>query len=94
MENLFSILSRTDVVMLMQQQGDKLVLSELLKMYIKLFPEAIRDVGKIIQKIVPGMQGLLPPQEEQRGGTTQGSNFNALEKQINQPMPSMENMIQ
>ena len=88
-ENLFSLLARTDVIMMMQQQGDKIVLSELLRMYINLFPEAVKDVGRVIQKIVPGQtQGLIPPeQEEQRGGNTAGSNFNAVERQAAQPAP-------
>ena len=90
-ENLFSILARTDVIMLMQQQGDKIVVSELLRMYLNLFPEAIKDIGRVIQKIIPGQtSGLIPPpMEEQRGGTTQGSNFNAMEKQAGMPVPGM-----
>lgn len=92
-ENLFNILARSEVVQIMQQQGDKLVLSELLKMYLALFPEAVRDVGRILQKITPQTQGLLPEMmADQRGGTTPGSNFNALEAQraapIQRPSPA------
>ena len=91
-ENLFSILARSDVIMLMQQQGDKVVLSELLKMYVRLFPEAIADVGKIIQKITPETSGLIPP-EPGPGGTTSGSNFNQLEAQAGQATPDMPSMM-
>src|SRR3990167_6560218 len=58
-ENLFSILARTDVITLMQQQGKKVDLAELLKMYLRLFPEITKDVGKVIQNITPQTRGLL-----------------------------------
>lgn len=92
-ENLFSILARTDVIVMMQQQGDKIVVSELLRMYLNLFPEAVKDIGRIIQKITPQTQNLIPPPVDQGGGTTTGSNFNAMEAQAGQPVPSMPNQI-
>ena len=93
-ENLFSILARTDVIALMQQQGDKIVLSELLRMYLNLFPEAVKDVGKIIQKITQNTTGLVDPMMlNGKGGDTQGSNFNALEKQQGMPIPNMPSQI-
>jgi len=86
-ENLFSILARTEVIALMQQQGDKVVLSEILRKYADLFPELGIDASKFIQKISQDTQGLVQlPQGP--GGTTQGSQFNALEKQFNEPVPS------
>lgn len=93
-ENLFSLLARTDVIVLMQQQGDKIVLSELLRMYLNLFPEAVKDIGRIIQRIGPVTSGLVSMPVEQRGGTTPGSNFNALEAQAAQTVPSVPNITQ
>lgn len=86
-ENLFSILARTDVITIMQQQGSKVDLAELLRMYLRLFPDAVKDIGKIIQKINENTTGLIPP-EAGPGGTTPGSNFNALEAQAGMPAPS------
>lgn len=89
-ENLFSILARTDVIQIMQTQGTKVDLAELLKMYLRLFPDAVKDIGKIVQKINEGTTGLLPPiPPEGPGGTTTGSNFNALEKQASLPVPGV-----
>ena len=89
-ENFFSILARTDVILLMQQQGKKVDLAELLRMYLSLFPEMVKDVGKVIQNITSQTTGLVPPQEvEQRGGTTEGSNFNALESQMADLVPTV-----
>ena len=84
-ENLFNILARTEVITLMQQQGDKVALAEILRKYIDLFPEIGVDAGKIIQKISPQTQGLIPPEPQGQGGTTSGSNFNAMESQLNEP---------
>jgi hypothetical protein len=83
-ENLFNILARTEVITLMQQQGDKVALAEILRKYIDLFPEIGVDAGKIIQKISPQTQGLIPPEPQGPGGTTSGSNFNAMEKQMSE----------
>ena len=93
-ENLFSILARTDVITLMQQQGDKVVLSELLRMYLNLFPEAVKDVGRIVQKITPQTNNLIPPPVDKGGGTTPGSNFNAMEAQAAQRVPTMPNQME
>ncbi len=89
-ENMFNILARTDVIALIQQQGKKVDLAELLRLYISLFPEMTKDVGKIIQNITPQTTGLVDPAAlngNVPGGTTQGSNFNALERQQFQGLP-------
>ena len=89
-ENMFSILARTDVITLMQQQGKKVDLAELLRMYLQLFPEMLKDIGRIIQPITDQTQGLVDPLAiSGRGGNTSGSNFNAVERQAAQPVPSM-----
>ena len=92
-ENLFNILARTDVIVLMQQQGKKVDLAELLRMYLMLFPEMIKDIGRIIQNIGPGTTGLVPPEVPGQGGTTQGSANNALASQMGAPTPTMPNQI-
>lgn len=92
-ENLFSILSRTDVITLMQQQGNKVDLAELLRMYLRMFPDAVKDIGKIIQKINSSTTGLIPPEQDGRGGTTNGSQFNALEALAGQPAPGVPSEI-
>lgn len=92
-ENLFSILARTDVITLMQQQGNKVDLAELLRMYLRMFPDAVKDIGKIIQKINQNTTGLVPPEQDGRGGTTNGSQFNALEAQSALPVPGVPSEI-
>lgn len=91
-ENLFSILARTNVITMMQQQGNKVDLAELLRMYLRLFPDAVKDVSKVVQKINENTTGLIPP-EQGPGGTTSGSQFNALEKQMGLPTPGIPSEI-
>lgn len=85
-ENMFNILSRTEVIALMQQQGDKVSLADILRKYVDLFPEIGMDSGKVIQKITPETTGLIQPDIDGRGGTTAGSNNNALEAQMARPI--------
>lgn len=89
-ENMFNILARTEVIALMQQQGKKVDLAEILRKYIELFPELGIDSGKLIQTVTAGTTGLVDPAAiSGKGGTTQGSNNNALAAQQAQPVPSM-----
>lgn len=88
-ENLFNILARSEVIALMQQQGDKVELAEMLKKYFDLFPEIGVDSGKIIQKITRETTGLIPPQQPGPGGMTRGSANNQLESQMAEQVPSM-----
>jgi hypothetical protein len=92
-ENLFNIIARSDVIVMMQQQGDKVALAEVLRKYIDLFPELGIDAGKIIQKITQETQGLIPPEVETRGGTTTGSSNNALESQLASATPSQPQIL-
>ena len=86
---MFSILARTDVIALMQQQGKKVDLAELLRMYLQLFPEMLKDIGRIIQPITQQTKGLVDMMAlTGKGGTTQGSNFNAMERQAAMPTPT------
>ena len=88
-ENLFSIIARPDVVNLMQQQGHKVVIAELLGAYTELFPEVGVDKSKFIQKIGPETTGLIPPEPTGPGGQNAGSSTNQLRAQIAEPAPSM-----
>lgn len=92
-ENMFNILARPDVIGMIQQQGQKVELAEILRKYFDLFPELGIDAGKIIHAITQGTQGLLAPQEPGPGGQTPGSTFNALETQQAQPAPTMGSEI-
>ena len=51
-ENLFNILARTEVIQIMQAQGNKVELAEVLRKYFDLFPELGIDSSKIIQSIL------------------------------------------
>jgi hypothetical protein len=79
-ENLIAILARTDVIALMQQQGKKVDLAEILKLWLLNNPEVVRDPGKIIQDVGPTTTGLIPANDillgGGRGGATQGSASN------------------
>src|SRR3990167_2943081 len=93
-ENLFNILARTEVIALMQQQGDKVVLAEILKKYVDLFPEMGIDSGKIIQRIQSATGGMVDPMAlSGKGGTTSGSNQNSMEAQMASPAPSAPQMM-
>jgi hypothetical protein len=88
-ENLISILARTDVIALIQQQGKKVDLAEILKLWLNNNPEVVRDSGKIIQDVGPQTQGLLPAQEmlvgSGSGGNTNGSADNQNLAMMNEP---------
>jgi len=88
-EDLLNILARTDVIALMQQQGKKVDLAEILRMLLRQMPEVVKDVGKIIQDVTMGMPGTLTPDQVQgqlagpgQGGMTRGSQFNQAQAQL------------
>ena len=87
-EDLLNILARTDVIALMQQQGKKVDLAEVLRMLLRQMPEVVTDVGKIIQDITQTTNGTLTPEMLMgqlagggQGGMTTGSQNNALAAQ-------------
>jgi hypothetical protein len=84
-ENLFNIIARPDVIALIQQQGKKIDLGEILKMWLDTTPEVFRDVNKIIQQVQQSTQGTMTPDMlmaqlagGQQGGVTTGSKTNEL----------------
>jgi hypothetical protein len=90
-ENFINILARTDVVALLQQQGKKLDLGEIIKMWLDTTPEVYRDTQKIIQDVNTNTQGLLSDgmlQAQlaggQQGGATEGSKTNELRSMLGQ----------
>ena len=97
-ENLISILGRTDVIALMQQQGKKVDLAEILRLWLQNNPEIVRDVSRIIQDVGPTTQGLLPAEQilmgGQQGGMTDGSATNELRSLQAQPAPSNPSVYQ
>ena len=87
-ENLISILGRTDVIALMQQQGKKVDVAEVLRLWLQNNPEIVRDPSRIIQDVTDQTQGLLPAQDilvGGQGGYTDGSATNELRAQSAQP---------
>ena len=93
-ENFFSILARTDVIALIQQQGKKVDLGELVRLYLQLYPEMVKDISKIVQPINQDTQGLVNPQAiDGRGGNTSGSNFNAVEATAAEGVPTGRNIL-
>lgn len=88
-ENLINILGRTDIIALMQQQGKRVDVAEILRLWLQNNPEIVRDIGRIIQDVNENTQGLLPAQEilmgGGRGGYTQGSANNELKSQQASP---------
>jgi len=95
-ENLISILARTDVIALMQQQGKKVDLAEILKMWLQQSPEIFRDVSKIIQDVNQQTPGLIPQDIVNQalgggqGGMTAGSDANAQRALEAAPAPSAQ----
>ena len=78
-ENLISIMS-PQVIATMQQQGKKVDLAEILRIWLSNNPEIVRDQSRIIQDVTQNSQGLLPANDilvGGRGGQTEGSNLNA-----------------
>lgn len=94
-ENLISILSNPNTIALMQQQGKKVDLAEVLRIWLRNNPEIVRDESKIIQDINDDTQGLLDAEGilvGQPGGSTQGSQNNAnLALRGQTPNPAQEN---
>ena len=79
-ENLISILSNPNTIAMIQQQGKKVDLAEILRIWLANNPEIVRDQSKIIQDVTQQSTGLLPAQDMLlggRGGQTEGSNLNA-----------------
>lgn len=97
-ENLISILGRTDVIALMQQQGKKVDLAEILRLWLLNNPEIVRDPGRIIQDVGPQTQGLLPAQEilmgGGQGGVTPGSAMNEMRSMRAEATPSQPSIRQ
>ena len=58
-ENFINLIARTDVIALLQQQGYKIELAEIIRVYLKWYPEMIKDIGKIIKPIQTGQPGGL-----------------------------------
>jgi len=90
-ENFVSIIANPNVIALIQQQGKKLDVAELVRIWLRNNPEIVRDESKIIQDINDNTQGLVDAQGilvGQPGGETQGSQNNALEAQRAEPAPS------
>jgi hypothetical protein len=69
---MVNILAKTDAIMLLQQQGYKIELAELLKRYLQLFPDVFKEPGKIIKSIGPQTPGLIQPQMQPGGGQGPG----------------------
>jgi hypothetical protein len=99
-EDLLNILARTDVIALMQQQGKKVDLAEILRMLLRQMPEVVKDVGKIIQDITQDTNGTLTPEMllgqlagTGPGGPTTGSQNNALAAQLGSS-PSQQGLQQ
>lgn len=67
-ENLFNIVANGNVVQVAQMQGKKIDVGEFLEMYLRQFPEVIRNPKKIIQDITQNTQGLVPPEAQQDDG--------------------------
>lgn len=92
-ENLISILGRTDIIALMQQQGKKVDVAEILRLWLQNNPEIVRDVSRIIQDVGADTPGLLPAEDillGGRGGQTAGSELNAARAQEAAPAVSPE----
>ncbi len=90
-ENLFNILARSEVISLMQQQGDNVVLSEILRKYADLFPELGIDSSRFIQKMESPTGGIVG--DAGAGGVTEGSNQNALAAQLSASAPSQPQIL-
>jgi len=101
-ENWFNILAKTEVIALMQAQGHKFNIAEFAKKGMDAFPELGIDSSKVIQPITQETQGLIPkemipqpgmPGGAGQGGTTAGSNANALKAQMGEGTPSVSKTI-
>jgi len=98
-ENLISILGRTDIIALMQQQGKKVDLAEILRRWLQTSPEIFVDVSKIIQNVSQQTPGLIPQDIVNSalgggpGGVTAGSDTNQLRAQEGAPAPSQQQAL-
>ncbi len=96
LQELLSIIARTDVIALMQQQGQKVNLGEILRLWLQNNPEIVRDTGKIIQNVGPQTQGLLPAEQMLmggQGGMTNGSLNNQAAASAAAPMATPQSLM-
>ena len=97
-ENLIANVARPDVIALMQQQGKKVDLAEILRLWLLNNPEIVRDPSRIIQDVNQNTQGLLPAQEMLlgggAGGMTSGSETNQVRSLNSQPAPNNKQIMQ
>ena len=91
-QDLLTVLGRTDIIALMQQQGKKVDLAELLRVLLLQMPEVVKDIGRIIQDVNVNSQGTLPPELAQqilggggKGGFTPGSQQNQMQSMMGAP---------
>lgn len=80
-ENIVNILGQDGVMQMFQMQGYKVELAEVLKAYLRLFPDVFVDISKIIKPIQPGTPGMQP---QQPPGAPGGSNLGAVPQQFQQ----------
>ena len=89
-ENLINILSNPNVIAIMQQQGKRVDVAEVLRIWLRNNPEIVRDESRIIQDINDNTKGLVDDQSilGGPGGQTQGSQTNELRAQRSEPAPT------
>jgi len=61
-ENFINMIARPEAIALLQQQGTMLDLAEIIRIYLKWYPEMILDVGRILK---PVGKGALDPNQMQ-----------------------------
>lgn len=62
-ENFINLMARTDVIALLQQQGKRLDVGELIRLYLNLYPEMVKDISRVISPI--GKPGVLSQEQMQ-----------------------------
>jgi len=87
-ENFINIMAKTDVIALMQQQGTKLDVAEVVRTFLKLFPEMIRDTSRILKPAIPGGTGQLTPQQVEAQLSHIGGGNGVRENLIKQQPPT------
>lgn len=86
-ENFINLVGRPEVVALLQQQGKFLDVAELIRVYMKLYPEVMKDTSRIIKPLQAAPQGQMTPEQMQSqlaggpGGSLQNNPNNLRQQQ-------------
>ena len=89
-ENMVNILGGKGVLEKFEQQGHMIVLAEIFKKYLQMFPDVFTNISRIIKPIQTPQQAMLPPPQGGQPAGTGGAGVGVVpqQRQSNPPTPA------